>query len=100
MEKNFKNFEDLKEKKNTILNQESRSTPKKNATSLQNAGHNAQIQSVLSEFDQSINDIVISYQDLIEYSSKIINTKCENLKGYILDLVNYWNERIKLVLVK
>lgn len=56
--------------------------------------------SASTELNKLNDQIVNSYLDLIEYADKLGETKCDNLKFYLSQLVNYLHDKIKIIFIK
>lgn len=83
-------FDKLKEKLNQ-LNLKSNTISQELAVSLK---------STKNELNILSDNLVDCYLKLIDYSNKLRETKCENFKTYLAQLVNYLHERIQIIFIK
>lgn len=97
---NFDETEALKEKRNATIAQETKLASKKTGSNFQGPTTGSAIQAAVTEFDSSVDSICTTFMELVGFAEKLISTKCENLKSYILNLVSYWSEKTMQILKK
>jgi hypothetical protein len=75
-------------------------TPKKLSNSQTGLTQSNLVQQALTEFDIAVENTCSKFSEMVKYVGQFRETKCDNLKIYMFDLVKYWCSNIIKILIR